>query len=422
MTILERSRSFPQGPFLGDVLITHTNPAVEDVTYTENEILSKTLDIDDFIDTEFRKKIARGQIVNHGCSIRGVIKDSHLGSQTVTDWSVPNYVQQTHGPGSLISLLLDHGPAVRRPVDGSYPYPAYNLVDLVTEAKANAIAAIDPSGGAYAEDVGEFRQTFRFLRNPFKQLRDVSTDFRRSAKKRYRKTYARNSRGTTTSFRRQKAIADTWLQYRFAVSPLMRTIADLYVELHTPKRTQFLRRTARGFANFSGEDADMNRPNPDGLRIFSIETGSEILVRAYILYEDSDFVQGWRQAYGFRNKDLFKTAWDLIPYSFVTDRILNIGTAISAFANISDETISIRAAGYVVKQKHSTKVKFHTWNHPAADVVLSDVARVIDEESYDRTLWSPTVFDTLPPVKLGNIVKDAKYIADLGAIIYANLH
>lgn len=415
-----RERNFDEDEKTGTLTITNSNPDRGEPSVNPGvQTYASFLDVNDWVTPNYKEIMALGGILNNPATIIGKIIKSNVGVQISTEPPGPDQsIQTTSGDGPLISFMLDSGKPNRMPVNNSIDYPSINVTDLITQAKARAIANIDPSGGNYAEDVGEMGQTIRFLKSPFKNLRDVAFDFKRDRKKRFKRTYSRNRKGFSASSRMANATADTWLQYRFAVRPLIRSIAELYVVMLIPKPTQFLRRTSRGFDADAGSTEDMNRPNSDGQRFFSFETDSDINVRAYILYEDSDFIQDWRQTYGFRNKDLAKTAWDLIPFSFMLDRVLNVGTAISAFANISDETIKIRAAGVVTKYEHITDVIFHTWNHPTNVVTLSNNKRVITERGYTRDVWEPNALDVVPPVKLGNIAKDATYVADLAAIIY----
>jgi hypothetical protein len=415
-----RSRNFDEPESTREITFTWDDPQLGGPWTFDTHVHNKQMLVEDWVTENYKQRIALGEIINNGASIRGHEIVSQKGGQVYT--TVPGgNVQTMTGEGSLISLHLDDSSHPRSPTNGSIIKPSWNEVDLVTEAKAKALANIDPSGGNYAEDVGEMGETLRFLRSPFKSMRDVAFDFRKSRKKRQSMSYSRNSKGRSNAERRRIAYADTWLQYRFAVSPIMRSIADLYVSMLVQQKTSYLRRTARGFSDFTGV-TNRIETNDSGERYFTFDTTSEIFVRAYILYEDSDFIQGWRRKYGFRSKDLIRTAWDLVPFSFMTDRIFDIGTSISAFQGITDETISILAAGVVVKEESNSDIEFYQWLPNSGDtVVLSNNIRNHREKNYDRDVWAPNVFDTLPPVTLGNIVKDATYIADLSTIIYGFL-
>jgi hypothetical protein len=137
-------------------------------------------------------------------------------------------------------------------------------------------------------------------------------------------------------------------------------------------------------------------------------------VKAGILYTNSNPLSGWQWKYGLRNKDLPVGIWNVVPYSFMIDRVFNISRAIRAATNMADPNIVFLTA-WITTLREVTTVNSYKIKSNSSDYtfVLSGGNITTKSFTYDRKVWTPTASDTVPALTLRNIVKDAKYIADL---------
>jgi hypothetical protein len=370
----------------------------------------------DILTDRFFQRIADGEIIINDMSVTGTTVENTVGSWSNYNFEVPSNPTffETGGDGSVIQWMLD----LPLEISSSIDPPSYNETDMVSMAKLIAIANIDPSDFEFAEDTGEIRETLRLLRHPFRSLFELSRDFKRSRKKRYAKSYSRRRRETNAS-RMAKATAETYLEYRFGIIPLVRTISSLYQDMTLAKIKKPLRKTSRGYENFNGENSE-HCTDKNGFRDFLKTREVSVDVRAGIIYELKHQLSDWRQHYGFRNKDLLRTAWDLVPFSFVVDRVVNIGNGITALTNLSDENISILGGWVSIRKDDSVIMELLSQTEAGHTFTISNCKQTRTTKSYSRGSWVPNVFDVVPPVVPGGLVKDATKIADLAALVYSN--
>jgi hypothetical protein len=90
--------------------------------------------------------------------------------------------------------------------------------ELVAKAKLKALSYIDTGSYSFGEDVGEYRETVRFLKNPLSSMVRLGEQ--------YRKTYYKKFVKRTAKWDLAAAHAEVYAQYRFALSPLIRSSYD----------------------------------------------------------------------------------------------------------------------------------------------------------------------------------------------------
>lgn len=377
-------------------MLTHTHE-------TPVNVSSDTMD--DYVVPDFHKRIAEGEVLNNPCtyvkeSFRstggGLLDIVQNGSSivftgdgsltTFTEWFLQTYggwAQYGHG----------YEPA---------PTPPYDLEDA---AKAKALGNVDRSPYSFAEDIAEFHETLRFLRDPFASLKNLSELFEKDLKK------LTNAKKTLT---RAKAIADVWLQYQFAFSPLVRSASDL-IEAQSDKIRRPKRRTARGVETWK-DSASSTSDNPH--YFWSSHTVVDKSVRAGILYEvDNPFVD-WQFKYGLRFKDIPETLWAIAPYSFLVDRVYNLSTALRGLTALLDPSVKMLAS-WSTSKTTTTEVRSLTdYQHPG----VTSKTFIPDTDTketflYQRKVWSPSAKDVLPVPRWDQFVNTSTKLADVAALI-----
>jgi hypothetical protein len=295
--------------------------------------------------------------------------------------------------------------------------------DRMSQAKFMALSQVDSTPYAFGEDLGEMRKTLEFLKNPLKSILGTTKSMQRDLRRDFKQKSPRTKKQAAEyALNRAESMSDIYLSYRFGLSPLVRSAHDAIEALSYKISASPERRTARGFANWSHSRTGTGTVGSSGnTDTYSKGYSIEKKWRASILYEVSNPSQKWQRDLGLRGKDLPHTLWQLMPYSFMVDRVVDVSSAIRGMANLVDPNVKILAASVVIKKDEQswhqmTNRTTSGWHHEVTG------EKVINKEFvYKRIVYRPSFADTLPPVNFGGLTDTATKLADLTAIIIKNL-
>lgn len=372
--------------------------------------------MDDVVTDNYTKRIARGEIINTSCIMSRSTMHSdnagHVQHRTATkgfDTTGPTTAHYAHTLNfSQTSATID-------------------LDSVESRAKLVSLAGIDSTPYAFGEDVLELRETFRFLKNPVASLSKLSRSFRSAyydllrikssvrGGKLYQ--YVSNERllpSKIDALRIAQAHAQVWLTYRFAAAPLVRSALDAVSAYAIKKPHPPDRRTSDG--NFEDEDTVVNTDLVYSGKHYYEKDSKSVDGHAYIMYQVDNPVYDWKYRLGLRAKDIPTTLWQIVPYSFMVDRLLDISSFSKGAINLADPRIKILAAGYREKFTHEYEYMF-TSRDLAGFTVLSPELRAFKDFTFKRTVWGPTIFDTVPKLTPDYFVDNATYVVDTIALI-----
>jgi hypothetical protein len=362
--------------------------------------------ITDTVTPNYRQRIAAGEIINNPMNLiveeldadtggyyhatvdaNGVVYENRNGSTTLYEDSLPVYSSEEPD------------------------MPSVDVNHMIAEAKAYAISNINPSDYKFGEDLFELGETLRFLRNPIVSIRKLSREFVRDTRK-LEKKYKRAADIAD-------AASDVYLSYQFGVQPLLRSSLDAIENLNRNRAKERPKRlTARGFSNDGDSVSGTYRKyfNPNAYDTYSFMKSKQVSVKASILYDVLLPTNDLQMNLGLRPSDIPETLWAVVPLSFMVDRIWDISTAIRGVTNLSQPHLRILAASVTVKDEEKSTLQFTDQKNSGVTVsVQGDVVRR-KRFTYDRSVWHPTVDDTIPPSDLLNVVSNAQYISDLTAL------
>jgi len=229
-------------------------------------------------------------------------------------------------------------------------YPTQAMKD---KAFTMALSRIADSPFMGAVDIGELDETLKFMKKPFGGLRDAFLGYHRkneSLLESRKKTRKRPKKGTKAWLRKSvkyddskwltEIAADTWLEYRYAVRPLIGSVTGLaevastYAEdlirkvhgAHGANKTVSSTEETRYYSfGYDGTDVGMRR-QVKVLR--TSETKAAYAIR-YIYYPwMTDAINLAR--YGISPTQVLSTTYELLKLSFVADWFVNIGQWIKA--------------------------------------------------------------------------------------------
>jgi hypothetical protein len=379
--------------------------------------------MDDVVVDRYHERIARGEIINNPCSY------SRTSVQETDGFMTKKY------PASGATWDYDHV----GPITGFYESysPGFSLIrpvpsDLESRCKQLALRYIDSTPYAFGEDMLELRETIRFLKNPLGSLLKLSKSFKRRKQMLWRRDRKgnwrrRNAKATTwkqtlnTADYRLRAMTNIWLEYRFAAAPLMRSCLDAIGAYSSGSEyVRPLRQSARGKQTETVGTID-HESSLNGLgwrQSYKIEQDCA----AHILYEISNPANDWRFTLGLRFKDFPTTLWQIVPLSFMVDRVLDVSSFAAGAINLADPNIKILSACYRSKVTTTKEVTCTDDENPSWTITGSGGKRTYETFVYERVPWIPNFLDTIPRAKPAGLVDEASKIIDLCALIASNLY
>jgi hypothetical protein len=377
----------------------------------------------DVVTPGFYKKIREGEIINNPMTYAGSSQENPAGGTAFfpqQSWPYTRHLQTNGVAGNQSRAWLHRNPTLLGLYDAD-PLDGIDIEQDLRTARNTALARVDATPHDFFEDLLEIRETIKFLRNPLSAIQGVKRAFSR---KKLRAGKIKNHG------ERAKALADLYNQYRFALAPLIRSIVEAVQAYNDRDRTRRpARRKARYALEYPISDTSQNyngMPTPfwtySATCNCNVTEKVTVSVRAAILYEVTNPLKNWAFHLGLRVKDLPTTAWEIVPLSFMVDRLINLKNSISGLVNLLDPNVTILAASYTSKVNAE---KTFTVTNAAVPGFGSpqwnpDTCKK-KSFSYERTDWAPGVSDLYPGFTPANVVKDISSIADLIALTIVRL-
>lgn len=398
-----RTRTDSQPGTLGTHTHTYSGGALAPVTVRLSQFDRSMSDV---VTPGFGKVIRSGAVVMNPCSlVISKVRRSGGGVYHATSGSLTSHIA---GSGSLTSFLLQYFPVA------SLSAGTINLTDMINEAQSKALANIDKAPYSVAEDLATIGQTLKYLRNPVKTFSELAEKFAKD-KRRIKTSWERrdSSKYRSASKPRKTAdqlIADLWLEYRFAFMPTVQSMSTILASLSDmPIRLPI--RSSHGTA----QRPTLTKKDTAVGGQFTYKRTAEYVAecKATVLYTVTPPLRDWQSQYGLRFKDIPELMWDLFPYSFMYDRVIDVGSAIRGFTNFVDPSVKIGVGCVTMKATSKSSLSCVSQNNPSWTIFISPDVDESESFSYTRTIWYPTLLDVVPPVLPGNLLRDASSIVDL---------
>lgn len=197
----------------------------------------------------------------------------------------------------------------------------------ILNQKANA--KIGSSLHGFGEELGEFKETLQMLRNPFKSLRNFFFKDRSRNLTILRECLRMRRSPTKIVTVTGKTVADTWLELRYGLRPLVLSIQSIVgLILKRQEELDANRiRTARTRMSLQRKDKGKSLSSSPTLNyllagLYSVD--STIRLESIVYYRQKTELSLSRKL-GLGLANLPETAWELTRLSFVVDWFLTIG-------------------------------------------------------------------------------------------------
>lgn len=359
-------------------------------------------EIDDVVTKDYKALIAQGVIINNPCSYTK--NTSFLqGTGSMTQLYLPTYnITLTGAVSKHLFQYVTGGSRCDPPTFSEWEA----AIDI---AKFYALANIDKTPYAFGEDTLELRETVEFLKHPLTGILKLSKQFRKDKRK-------LNSLRSIKA--KLKALSQVTLEFQFAASPLYRSVVDALEAYSDSPATLPERLTARGKKVLEGATGDNPSFNSGGtIYTFERACNEGRTYRAAILYEITNPIRDWRYRLGFRAKDWPTTFWQVVPLSFMVDRMVDVSSFSKGVINLADPSVKILAASVTSKVARTYTGRCTGSTHAGWTCSGTGEVVVETEFGYHRTPWVPTFRDTLPKFDISGLVDSATKVVELAALI-----
>jgi hypothetical protein len=380
--------------------------------------------MDDVLTRNFHTRAAAGEIIVNPLTY--VVRKSTI-PDDVASWKneLTGVTHSVDDCASLHLLRTTCGYLPRNVLEfpGTAEIPLDTGHELYLRKQA-ALAFIDKPQFDFGEDLAEITETVDLLVNPLKSLRKLLKAFNKDVDK------ALNAKGALLSFsRKAEAIAGIWAQYSFAIAPLMRSIEDLLVAVQA-KSDLALRKTSRSKGTLEGFTTDQisgshggSPKTPAMSNTYEVTNVKTVSFHVGITY-DAPQLDTVRNKLGLENKDLLITAWEIVPLSFMVDRIVSIKNVLSSLLNLADPNVEIKG-GFVTKRVEEKLTVLATdWSiqTPTDSLVnFAPLPHVVEKFTMTREAWLPTLVNAVPIPNPKELVRTASHVADLASLVTLTL-
>ncbi len=275
---------------------------------------------------------------------------------------------------------------------------------------------------------GELKEVIELIRHPFAKsakltdavLRQISFD---GLKLREVKRFSgRAERITSRQARRTtQASADIWLEYQFAVKPLLMDIADLF-KLAADIAEKRDHETVRGYGKSESAYVTSQTTNNGQYEIFNEQTiisKVENIIRAGMTARFLDMTKEINSRNSFLDSiddftNIPVTAWELVPFSFLIDYFVNVGELIQSSV-VSQSGISYVSNSLIRTYTDSRKnLGAGTIYHPYITKVSTPRTRIVSSGIREVTRTSTLL--GIPPVVFHLPGSNIRY-ANIGALL-----
>jgi len=275
-------------------------------------------------------------------------------------------------------------------IDSLVGMPVYNLgsidydevTDMVQSARAQVVSDSYQTLDALTL-VAESKETLLLFKNLISSIKHP----------------LRSARKALAKAKSHKEHADTWLQYRYAIMPVIYSAKDI---MQTLAEQDVMFKTSRARRTVIPTRYTIDDP-PN--RYITHETKGEVRVNAI---GKAKYTTSSLRLLDQISFNPVQTAWELVPYSFVLDWFINVGDWIASRSlNLSD-VASQRRFCWSVKENLRTEWYYHRYYRYQAEKIydsthrvdwdsgdLSDVylGRIETVDSYERDTFSPIDID-----------------------------
>jgi hypothetical protein len=265
-----------------------------------------------------------------------------------------------------------------------------------------ATQAWEKSNGHLADilvDVAEMRQTLKMFTQPTSAIKPLLSAINRTRKGGLN-AFGKVGDGTIASAR------NLWLQYRYGVRPLVSSVNGILKALNKPPSSK--RQTFRGKYSLFKQGSTTGTTSTWSTRFNWEQSASDVVnIRAGILMEETLDLP---TTLGVDGSGLLSLPWELVPFSFVADWFINVGSFIGGL--VPYLTKHPLATWYSVDRTRATvwKITSTTAVNPASYTIVRPAQELRTATFVDKVRYPilPMPSIRLKPQALQNVFSDLR--------------
>lgn len=278
--------------------------------------LLKTMN--DIVVPGYKKKVSQGLIFNNPMTrVLTEVDDSPY------PWY--NYLGNSVSSTGVVnpnSGFVDNGTMPVSAMLGSFsiPVPSLDVQDLVDIAVNQAWAGIDKGVASGLVTIAEAKKTYASVASIIVRSFGIFRAVKRADIAYLRKEIS------------YEELANRYLELRYAIRPLAYDLKSV-VEAHNTFRSKADRKVSRGKAEGSNNTSASTPDTGAFGSTYVLANGStyrDVKVRAGVMYTIDASKMSQLQTWGLL--DISGAAWELVPFSFIIDWFITVGTTIAAWS------------------------------------------------------------------------------------------
>lgn len=279
--------------------------------------------------------------------------------------------------------------------DGTLNVPTASLNALdydaaILEVATQARAKIKSGEAGGWESAAQYDKTLALLRNPLPNFKKLSSSFLRKARL-SKKGGSGPSKFVSNAL---EVTSGEWLKYRYGVLPLINDFQAVLNELGRGTLV-FNRHSARASLQLQKTQTySINTTATGWACLHLVARGSTTTLRAMSL--DEYKASSWTNL-GLDLSQIPKTAWELVPFSFVVDWFVNVGDYLNALTPRLD-VVNLGSC-LVLSDVTVTTVTPQQWTAPSGHVIATPPTGTYQETITER-------FRRVPLTTAGLVIKN----------------
>lgn len=344
-----------------------------------------------------------------------------LGKMVYDTWgpSQPNWVVIDGNVLAILQSRLNGG--LPTPIVATPSIPSTN--DLYKVAKSKILNQVGRPDYSFGEPLGEILNTYRLIKAPFKTVTRLIKSFGKKVEKAHKLSHKR----------RAIYAASVYAEAKWGIRPLLKVVddacaatADRLYKKQVHRIQRYSRTEEATGINIGRTSASRNFLTTVNSHTYyvqkSIRVTREVNVGIRFYYADTG---GLSTLLGLRAQDIPGVVWELMPFSFLIDRVYNVKQFLNGSANFLSGTTKYIGGWESSRVKTETTLVV-TNIHQSTSVNLRPSPsrtnpQITTDFSYGRDKWEPQLADARPPALAGKLVSSLSSTADLAAATLLNL-